>query len=103
MAGPAPLVLMAQAPVAQAPAFPGQAVPVSVWRGAVLRQCAHCRSLNFFPIRPESFNSNIRMQNIFGNKQAPSRDIAVHFAVIEHLRFVCEGGYYNDKERFVHT
>ena len=56
-----------------------------------------------FPIRPESFNSNIRMQNIFGNKQAPSRDIAVHFAVIEHLRFVCEGGYYNDKERFVHT
>jgi hypothetical protein len=59
--------------------------------------------LNFFPIRPESFNSNIRMQNIFGNKQAPSRDIAVHFAVIEHLRFVCEGGYYNDKERFVHT
>eukprot|EP00731_Ephydatia_muelleri_P021864 Em0014g455a len=55
-------------------------------------------SSSFCAERPESFNSNIRMQNIFGNKQAPSRDIAVHFAVIEHLRFVCEGGYYNDKE-----
>ena len=54
------------------------------------------------PIRPESFNSNVRIQNIFGNKQAPSRDIDAHFSVIEHLRFVCEGGCYNDQmERFV--
>ncbi|KAL5516700.1 hypothetical protein EMCRGX_G002103 [Ephydatia muelleri] len=37
------------------------------------------------------------MQNIFGNKQAPSRDIAAHFSMIEHLRFVCEGGFYNDQ------
>ena len=39
----------------------------------------------------------MRIQNIFGNKQAPSRDIAAHFSAIEHLRFVCEGGCYNDQ------
>lgn len=54
-------------------------------------------SSSFCTESPESFNSNVRMQNIFGNKQAPSRDIAVHFSVIEHLRFVCEDGCYNDQ------
>ena len=46
--------------------------------------------------RCESFNSLIRGQNIHGNKQAPSRDIAHRFAVIEHLRFLCNTkGYAN--------
>ena len=46
----------------------------------------------FHSYRCETFNSLIRARNIFGNKQAPSRDIAHGFAVIEHLRFVCSGG-----------
>eukprot|EP00731_Ephydatia_muelleri_P002784 Em0001g2784a len=45
-------------------------------------------------VQPESFNSDVRIQN---NKQAPSRDIAAHFSVIEHLHFVCEGSCYNDQ------
>eukprot|EP00731_Ephydatia_muelleri_P013887 Em0007g1197a len=47
----------------------------------------------------ESFNGSVRMQNIYGNKQAPSRDIANHFACIEYLRFICEGGVFNAGER----
>eukprot|EP00731_Ephydatia_muelleri_P004715 Em0002g891a len=49
--------------------------------------------------RCESFNGSVRMQNIYGNKQAPSRDIANHFACIEYLRFICEGGVFNAGER----
>ena len=41
----------------------------------------------------------MRLQNIFGNKQAPSRDIANHFAVVEHLRYICNGGIYNNGEK----
>ena len=47
------------------------------------------------------FNSSVRLQNIFGNKQAPSRDIAIHFAIVEHLRYICGGGKYNGDERLV--
>ncbi len=43
--------------------------------------------------RCEAFNSCIRAQNIYGNKQAPSRDICNRFAVIEHIRYICEGGF----------
>ena len=43
--------------------------------------------------RFEAFNSLIRTQNVFGNKQAPSRDIAITFAHIEHLRSLCSGNY----------
>lgn len=49
-------------------------------------------SCMLYPYRCETFNSLIRTRNIFGNKQAPSRDIAHGFAVLEHLRFVCSGG-----------
>ena len=42
--------------------------------------------------RCETFNSLIRGRNVYGNRLAPSRDIAKGFAVIEHLRFVCSGG-----------
>ena len=44
-----------------------------------------------FICRFESFNSLIRNQNIFGNKQSPSRDIAHKFAIIQHLRWICSG------------
>ena len=43
----------------------------------------------------------MRLQNIFGNKQAPSRDIANHFAIVEHLRYICGGGKHNGDERLV--
>ena len=32
-----------------------------------------------------SLNSIMRAKNIFGNKQAPSRDIAINLAVLEYL------------------
>lgn len=44
--------------------------------------------------RFEAFNSLIRAQNIFGNRHAPSKDIAHNFAALEHLRFICCGGFY---------
>ncbi|KAL5496914.1 hypothetical protein EMCRGX_G013291 [Ephydatia muelleri] len=33
-------------------------------------------------------------KNIYGNKLAPSRDIANHFAVVDHIRYICEGGLF---------
>eukprot|EP00731_Ephydatia_muelleri_P029194 Em0020g838a len=36
-----------------------------------------------------SFNSNVRMYNVFGNRLAPSRDIAKR---LQHLRHICHGG-----------
>ena len=38
----------------------------------------------------------MREQNIFSNRCAPSRDIAKKFASLEGLRFICEGGYYEE-------
>eukprot|EP00731_Ephydatia_muelleri_P005115 Em0002g1291a len=49
--------------------------------------------------RCESFNSLVRLQNIYGNKLAPSRDIANHFAIIDHVRYICEGGLFNTNEQ----
>ena len=43
--------------------------------------------------RFEAFNSHIRARNIYGNKSAPSTDIANHFSIIEQLRHLCEDGY----------
>ena len=42
--------------------------------------------------RCEAFNSLMREQNIFSNRRAPSRDIAVSFLTLEALRFVCSSG-----------
>eukprot|EP00731_Ephydatia_muelleri_P002916 Em0001g2916a len=55
--------------------------------------------LKYLKYRCESFNSSVRLQNIYGNKQAPSRDIANHFAIVEHLRYICGGGLFNSNER----
>lgn len=52
--------------------------------------------------RCETFNSYIRAQNIFGNKSAPSHDIAWHFAVIEQLRYICEDGHVPTGKRCYH-
>ena len=46
--------------------------------------------------RYEAFNSLIRTKNIYGNRHSPSKDIAYNFAVLEHLRFICSGGYYDE-------
>eukprot|EP00731_Ephydatia_muelleri_P021977 Em0014g568a len=40
----------------------------------------------------------VHLQNIYGNKQAPSRDIAKHFATVEHLCYICGGGLFNSNE-----
>jgi hypothetical protein len=48
--------------------------------------------------RFESFNSLVRTQNIFGNRQSPSRDIAFRFAVLQNLRYICSGGYFSGKQ-----
>ena len=48
----------------------------------------------------ETFNSFIRAQNIYGNKHAPSRDIAHKFAVIEQIRYICEDGYLSSDKRW---
>ena len=55
-------------------------------------RCCSYHVCMLYSYRCETFNSLIRTRNIFGNKQAPSRDIAHGFAVLEHLRFVCSGG-----------
>lgn len=46
------------------------------------------------PFRCESFNSHIRSHNIFSNKQAPRRDIAHRYSVLEHIRFTCSSKRY---------
>ena len=42
--------------------------------------------------RFESFNSHVRMYNVYGNRLAPSRDIAKRFSVLQHLRSICLSG-----------
>ena len=49
-----------------------------------------------FSSRCESFNSRMRTYNIYGNKAAPSRDIAMSFAVAEHLKYMASGGLIMD-------
>ena len=43
--------------------------------------------------RYEAFNSIFRAQNVHGNRQAPSKDIAHSFATIECRRCIAAGGY----------
>ena len=42
--------------------------------------------------RCENFNALMREQNTYANHQAPSRDVATRFAVLDHIRYLCEGG-----------
>lgn len=41
----------------------------------------------------------MRTQNVYSNRQAPSRDIANTFCVLAHLRYICDGGIYDGSER----
>ena len=56
---------------------------------------------DIYTCRFETFNSFIRTHNIYGNKGAPSYDIACRFATLEHLRHIGEGGYFMNGERYV--
>ena len=56
-----------------------------------------------FTHRCETFNSLIRARNIYANRLAPSKDIALGFAVIEHLRFLCSGGSFDGTSRYVNV
>ena len=49
--------------------------------------------------RCETFNGLMREQNIYGNHQAPSLDIATRFALMDHVRYlsVCDGGLSENK------
>ena len=57
--------------------------------------------ITFYKCRYESFNSIMRARNIYGNKQAPSRDIATNLAMLEYLRYICSGGLYDNGSRSV--
>ena len=76
-------------------------VRVYVWYKRIVQEIdfGYVLQLKYRKYRCESFNSSVRLQNIYGNKQAPSRDIANHFAIVEHLRYICGGGLFNSNER----
>ena len=60
--------------------------------------CWH--SINtIFLLSCESFNGDVRAQNIYSNRLAPSRDIGKHFAVLQYARHIIDGGQY-DGERY---
>ncbi|KAL5497408.1 hypothetical protein EMCRGX_G013875 [Ephydatia muelleri] len=56
-----------------------------------LVECMH-DSFAFCGERFESFNSRVRGYNIFGNRLAPSQDIARRFAALQHLHYICNDG-----------
>ena len=81
-------------------------VPPSTQRGQRLNthmiMCVH-KWEQITPLllcRCESFNSVMRIHNIYANQAAPCRDIAHSFAVMEHLRFICGGGTTDVAQRF---
>lgn len=53
--------------------------------------------MHYLNHRFEAYNATIRAQNVYGNKQAPSKDIASKFASIGQLKFLCSGGYIDEK------
>ena len=50
----------------------------------------------FYTCRYETFNSILRAQNLFGNRQAPNKDIAQNFATMQYLHHIASGGHYAD-------
>ena len=49
----------------------------------------------FFLFSCESFDADIRAQNIYSNRLAPSRDIGKHIAVSQYARHIIDGGHYD--------
>ena len=47
--------------------------------------------------RCETYNSLIRSQNVYGNKMAPSKDIAHSFAILNSIYFTYSGGMINSE------
>eukprot|EP00731_Ephydatia_muelleri_P033099 Em0025g55a len=45
------------------------------------------------------YDSRVRTFNVFSNRLAPSRNIACHFSVLQHLRFYCHDGQMMAEER----
>ncbi len=59
----------------------------------VIHNSYNCRILFVcWNCRFEAFNSLLRAKNVFSNWLAPSRDIAIGFAIIGQLRSICSGG-----------
>ncbi|KAF7292619.1 hypothetical protein MIND_01159800 [Mycena indigotica] len=46
----------------------------------------------------ESYNAVFRMCSVFGNNQAPSRDIATKFASMNAVKHILSGGFWRSKE-----
>ena len=51
--------------------------------------------------RYETFNGLMREQNIYGNHQASSRDIATRVALMDHVRYLCDEGHSENKVMYV--
>ena len=48
-----------------------------------------------------TFNGLMREQNIYGNHQASSRDIATRVALMDHVRYLCDEGHSENKVMYV--
>ena len=44
----------------------------------------------------------IRARNIYSNRLSPSRDIAKSFSLIQHLRFLCSGGSFDETKMYAY-
>ena len=47
---------------------------------------------SIFETRCESFNSLVRSETVYSNKQSPSKDIAYGVARLEHVQYIASGG-----------
>ena len=63
----------------------------------------NCLIFNFCVLHSfESFNSQVRTFNIFSNRQAQSRDIAIHFSRLQDLRYLSHCTHFSDNKRLVY-
>ena len=70
-----------------------------VWYTHIVQEIDFGYACIYLKCRCESCNSSVLLQNIYGNKKAPSRDIGNHFATVEHLCYISGGGLFNSNER----
>ena len=55
----------------------------------LLRRLNYC---SCYSLRCEAFNKVMKSYNIHTNRHASSRDIAIRFAKVEHLQYICSTG-----------